>query len=104
MFFSSCTNNTSNDLLKFHIPSQSDNNTTMTTSMPVLMEIKKMFEHINDILCSCIFSISMEIIFKSANLYFVRYEVAVLILKSSHIVIKLVLARYKFALLIKDLI
>ena len=85
----------------------------MATSMPVLMEIKKMFEHINDILCSRIFSISMEIIFKSANLYFVRYEVAVLILKTSHIVIKLVLrinnamsylAKYKFALLIKDLI
>ena len=48
------------------------------------MEIKKMFEHINDILCSHIFLISMEIIFKSANIYLTRYEVALLILKTSH--------------------
>ena len=72
-----------------------------------------MFEHMNDILCSRISLISMEIIFKSANLYLTRYEVALLILKNSHIVIKLVLrisnaisylVRYKFALVIKDLI
>ena len=51
------------------------------------MEIKKMFEHMNDILCSCIFLISKEIIFKSANLYLMRYEVALLILRTSHMVI-----------------
>ena len=77
------------------------------------MEVKKMFAHINDILCSRIFLISMEIILKSANLYLTRYEKAFLILKTSHIVIKLVLrisnaisylVRYKFSLLIKDLI
>ena len=72
-----------------------------------------MFEHMNDILCSRIFFISMEIIFKSANLYPTRYEVVLHILKTSHIVTKLVLrisnailylVRYKFSLLIKDLI
>ena len=72
-----------------------------------------MFEHINYVLCSHIFLISMEIIFTSANLYLTRYEVALLILKTSHIVIKLVfrisiailyLVRYRFSLLIKDLI
>ena len=72
-----------------------------------------MFEHIKDILCSRIFLISIEVIFKSANLYLTGYEVALLILKTSHIVMKLVLriinaisylVKYKFALLIKDLI
>ena len=57
--------------------------------------------------------IKKEIIFKSANLYLTRYEVALLIPKTSHIVIKLVLrisnaisylVMYKFSLLIKDLI
>ena len=73
-----------------------------------------MLEHIiNSTLCSCIFLISMEIIFKSANVCFTNYEVALLILKTSHIVRSLVLrvsnaisylVRYTFALLIKDLI
>ena len=75
------------------------------------MEVKKMFEHINDILCSRIFLISMEIIFKT---YTSRdMKKALLILKTIQIVIKLVLrisnaisylVRYKFSLLIKDLI
>ena len=73
------------------------------------MEFKEMLEHIHDILCSCIFLISMEIIFKRANLYLTRYGVALLILKTSHIVLRIsnaisYLVRYKFALLIKDLI
>ena len=48
------------------------------------MEVKKMIEHLYDILCSSIFLIFMEIIFKSANLYLTRYEEALIILKTSH--------------------
>ena len=48
----------------------------------ISMEINKIYSI--SFICSNIFLISMKIIFKSANLYLMRYEVTLLILKTTH--------------------